>query len=293
MRLASLLTSSLLALALIGACRRDPAPATPEPSTPPTTTSAPRPIETAAPSPTPTAAEAAYDVVMVAANDVLNVRAAAEPGAALVHALAHDARGVRATGEETTVGTTRWRRLETPSGLGWANGTFLTPSTSSAAFAADPRPAALLDALRAALVARGDLRPLVSPRGLYVHDFGRDLHFPHDTLGALAGSDAKRKWNGPACGEECREGSFHQVVGAPLAEVLGKAGVERASDRALKGGNASVLPPAKFANFHFMAVLDRGSAASDHLDWRSFGLYFESVDGEPKLVAIVPDVWSP
>lgn len=289
-------TTASLSLSLVlatTACTRSEAPPAPTPSL--VTRTPPASPPTSAPPREPGASAApVYAVVMVEPNDVLNVRAAASADAAILAALPPTTRAVRGTGDETMVGTARWVAVHTPRGIGWANAAFLMAATSSAAFAADARPRALLEALRTTLEARGDLTPLVSARGLTVHDFGTERRFAPEVLATLAASTAKTKWNGPACGEACREGSFMEVVGTPLAQVLAKKDVEWAADRLLKGGNASAQPPAKLANVHYLSVMDRGTAASDHLDWRSFQLYFETTaQGEPKLLAIVPDVWSP
>jgi len=258
---------SLIFIALVClACTRGPAPPAPPVATP-----------VASPAVVP---KAAFDVVFVGANDVLNVRATPTADAALVHALAHDARGVRATGEETVVGSARWVKLETPSGAGWANASYLSTATSSTSFVAEEMIGAL---------AKGDLAPLLGPRGLYVFDYGTERHF---AAAALA-SAQKSKWNGPGCGENCREGTFHEIIGAPLAEVLARADHQLATDRILKGGNASARPPAKLANLRYVSVLDPGTVAHDHLDWRAFTLYFEPSESGWKWVAIVPDQWSP
>lgn len=293
---------ALVCLSLIS-CKAEPGPpslaprspaassakpiASAEPADPSATASAPAsaaPVAPAAPT---------YDVVFVAANDVLNVRAGASPANALMVALPFDARGVPGTGDETIAGTQRWVALRTARGIGWANAAYLTPSTSTAAFGRDPRPAALLERLRGILTARGDLRPVVGPRGLYVYDFGAERHYPVDALATLLAGTTKSKWNGAACGEGCRDGTFAEIIGAPLADVLGQARARRGVNELLRGGNASAPPPAKLANYRFVSIFDPGTETNGYLDWRSFTVYFEQVAGDPKVLAIVPDVWSP
>lgn len=279
----------VLPLVFLVACARDPAPATGTAASP-----AARPTSAASPSPVP-AGGPVFDVVFVAADDVLNVRATPAADAALVGTLPFDARGVRATGEESATGSTRWRKIEAPRGAGWVNAQFLRPATSTAAFASDRGVDALLDQLASTLKARGDLSALTGPRGLYVFDYGSERRFAPDALPGLLASAEKKKWNAPGCGEACKEGTFHEVIGAPLAEVLAKADKEVARDRELEGGNASAKLPAKLANVRFVSVMHRGTAAHDHLDWQAFTLYLEreGAGAAWKLVAIVPDQWSP
>ena len=273
----------------------DPAPdatAPPESATPVPAASDPAapPARTAS---TSTAGVVRYDVVLVSRGDVLNVRAAASPKAPLVHALAPSARGLRGTGREAQVAGTRWVEVATPSGPGWANAGFLVPVVRTSSLALDVAVGSLLAGLASTLTAGGDLTPWVSPRGLYVDDYGKLVRFAPDTLSTLLSRGTKRAWSGPACGEACRDGTFVDIVGRPLLAVLRSSRTTRATDRVLRGGNASADQPASLAALRFVSLLDPGTPANDHLDWRAFTLYVEPVEGALRLVAIVPDAWSP
>lgn len=231
--------------------------------------------------------------MLVAGGDVLNVRASASPKAALVHALAPSARGLRGTGREAEVTGTRWVEVETPSGPGWAHAGYLVEVVRTSSLALDVGVGSLLAGLASALSTSGDLTPWVSPRGLYVDDYGKLVRFPPEVLPTLLSRGPKRAWSGPACGEACREGTFADVVARPLLGVLRSPRTTRATDRVLRGGNASAAQPVSLAALRFVSLLDPGTPAQDHLDWRAFTLYVEPVEGSLRLVAIVPDAWSP
>lgn len=297
---------ALVALTVLAACRapetslRDAAepvappsaspPGAPSSSPPGAPSSGPPGAQTSS---TSTAAQRRYDVVLVAAGDVLNVRASASPKAEVVQAVAPSTRGLRATGREALVAGTRWVELETPAGPGWAHAGFLVEVVRTSSLALDVGVGSLLAGLSTTLAARGDLTPWVSPRGLYVDDYGKLVRFPPEALATLLSRGPKRAWSGPACGEACREGTFADVIARPLLDVLRSPRTTRATDRVLRGGNASADQPASLAALRFVSLFDPGTPAQDHLDWRAFTLYVEPVEGALRLVAIVPDAWSP
>jgi hypothetical protein len=239
------------------------------------------------------ASTGSYTVVLVAKDDVLNVRKEPNPSAEIVAKLAPGQKTVRSTGAVHDAGESRWLEIETAQGRGWVNSAYLVAEISSERFAADARPNEMLESLRKLLAQRGDLSSVVGRLGLHVHQFGGTVHYKKEDLPLLLSSEEKRKWNGPACGEACLEGTFMEVIGAPLLAVLSKPDRKIAVDRHQKGGNASADPPSMLSGFHFLSVMDPGTAQNDHLDWRSFSIYFDCHGGEMWIVAIVPDQWSP
>jgi hypothetical protein len=238
----------------------------------------------------PLARAAIYDVVLVEPNDQLNVRADANPNAAIVDRLSYDAPLIESTGAVKMVGAQRWLEIKAAKGNGWVNSNFLTEHVEAGAFASDPRPKQLLAELARALVANGDLSKLIAPRGLYVHHYAPAIHFSAEEAAKLAADTEKRKWNGPACGEACLEGTFAEIIGNKLAATINQSTSKIGVDQRLKGGNASTTDPASLTNFHFLSVFDQGT---QDVDWASFAIYFDYVENNPRIIAILPDAWSP
>lgn len=270
--------SLLLVVSVLGGCRDRPQTTTAaEPATPDV-----KPEQ-------PAAARTRWAVVLVASDDTLNARAEPDAGAAVIATLPHDARGIEATGKKRD----GWAEIVTAGKTAWVNARYLTEDVAPDGLSSDERAKALLAKLRDVLKNGGDLRTVTGPRGLYVHHFAPLVRFEPEQLSTLAASTEKKKWGGPACGDLCLEGSFAEVIGAPLVAVYDSPERELAANRWLKGGNASADVPAGLGNFPFLSIYHPGTAAHDHLDWKSFGVYFEYQAGEPVIVAIAADVWSP
>lgn len=238
----------------------------------------PKPIE-------PAPSSKKYAVVFVASDDVLNVRAEPNASAAIVTTITHDGKGVVATGKRSD----DWMEVSSGDKQGWVNSRFLAEEVAFDEAKAQQK----LDAFLNVVKAKGDLTPVVSARGLYVSYFGPLQHFAPAALPGLLKSEEKKMWTGPACDEPCDEGTFYEQVAAPLVDLWSKADKQIRAGVWQKGGNASADPPAGLSNFHFLSVFHQGSQANDFLDWRTYGVYFDHRDGEPSVIALVPDQWSP
>ena len=282
----------LLVLFLAEGCRRDAAPdagaedasevaaADAEPEIPP-------PPPAVIPPPT-----GPWAVVLVAPDDVLNVRAAPEPAAAQVAVLRPDARGVVGTGERRAVGGAEWLRVQVGTETGWVNAAYLTEDVDAARFRGDDRVLTLLASLSGAVRSRGSMATLIAPRGLYLAHFAAPRRLPPADAAALWADQTRRSFNGAACGEDCVQGTFREVLGEAYLDAYEDADKRLGFDDWLQGGNASAPRPAVLAGFHFVTVYDPGDEP-EVPDWEAVTVFVEYVAGTPKVVGLARNAWSP
>jgi hypothetical protein len=289
----------VVCLALIGllsACGDDQTTAT---STSETATTATTTTTTSATT-TTTLAPARYDVVLVAADDVLNVRSRPGVSSPQITELAPNHEGVMGTGRTEEVDGTTWIEVETADGLGWVNGTYLTPEVTTADFAAaedDLR--LLLDQLAAVIDSRGDLRPVTSERGLLVAHHDPVRRFTPLELASLLTDPTAVAWGNPGCGPDgCGQlQTFKAAVADRFRSTYVDPDVEIAVDELIPGPGGTLaenVVPFELTNFHYLAVNDRGDEpAYDGLDWMTWNVYFEKAPGGWKIAGLSVDEWGP
>lgn len=250
----------------------------------------------AAPKPATKPAEAPakalrWAVVLVEGNDVLNLRAEPRADASLIEALKPSTRGL-VGGKTETVGRAVWREVSHGAKTGWVNAAYLTQDVPNAEFAADPAIAGLLEAFAKVIKGRGDLRPLVSARGLYVAHYDAAKWHKPAAVATLLTDLTVLSWNGPACGEGCINGTFADVVGEVFLDGYRDADRELKPQWWKRDGNAAALAPARLAGFRAMTVYDPGDV-EDVPDWHSTTVYFEYAGGHPLIVGLAHNAWSP
>lgn len=233
-----------------------------------------------------------WSVVLVQPQDELNVRAGPGVTHAVVNAYEPTAAVVETTGRKEVVGESLWREVRFQGGTGWVNSRFLTPRIEPGTFAADPRPRQLLERLAEVFRARGDLTPLVARRGLYVMHFGPLEHHAPAALPGLLQSAATPPWHGPACDDACLPpATFHTMIGAEYLRTWAVPTKRIGVDEWLAGGNRSAHLPVALQNFRYLSFFDAGD--EDIPNWRTWVVFFEYEGGEPKVVALATDQWSP
>ena len=120
-------------------------------------------------------------VALVAADDVLNVRQ--DPGvAAPIVGMLLPGTIVEKTGLEQIVGSSLWVQVATPVGGFWVNDRFLAAVVDDTEFAEDARVASLLAEFGEIIATDGDLRQVVSSRGLYVSHHAPPMISPPSPL---------------------------------------------------------------------------------------------------------------
>ncbi len=237
-------------------------------------------------------------VVLVTGDDVLNVRAGAGVDNDIVGMLAPTTT-VRVTGRTAPVGPSTWAEIVTPDGTGWVNATFLAAVVDPAAFAADPAARARLDDLAEIVATRGDLRPIVSARGLYVwhHDSPPRRFRPADLAGILT-DDTTYQWPSNAADiEDVPFRTFTDAVADRFLGVYDDDDVVLQANRPIEAGNgrpAAFAIPTEFQNFNYWTVHDPGDDPEfGGLDWGTWYVAMDYEDSRPVIVGLILDEWAP
>ena len=242
-------------------------------------------------------------VVLVTDDDTLNVRTGAGVENPVIGEIVPGA-VVHRLGETAVVGSSLWAEIDTPAGAGWVNATYLGAVVGADEFADDDRVIELLDDFAAAIADEGDIRPMVSGRGLYVAHHADPIHFSRTDLDGILTDPTTYKW--PSAALDATDPS-------QLAEIPSRTFAEAITDRWLSvyddpdrvltfnqpvtGGNGR-LPefaiPFPFAGFNYVGIHDPGDDPQfGGLDWNTWYVSVDYEDGEPRIVALTVDEWSP
>jgi hypothetical protein len=240
-----------------------------------------------------------YAIVLVLPGDVLNIRSGPGVGFGIVGSFSHTATGVMRTGPSSQVGDSLWVEVQNPSGgRGWVNSNFLTEYVPSAVFCADPKVTTLLDQFKTAIVSlNGDAySSLVSPaHGLDLRywRYGTVANYNRAEARFVFTSTFDINW-GPAPGSgEDSVGTFSEVPLPKLLEVL-NAPPERHCNNTLDLATFSLQPwPAEYTNVNFYTLYKPGSEIYGGMDWRSWLVGVEYVNGQPYLFALIHFQWEP
>ncbi|MGI9598564.1 MAG: GerMN domain-containing protein [Acidimicrobiales bacterium] len=243
-------------------------------------------------------------VVLIPERDVLNVRLAAGAGNEIIGMLATGTE-VALTGPIVEVGSSGWYELVTPAGAGWVNGRFLAEPVDDPAFRSDERVTALLDRTVEIIKARGDLGEVASVRGLYVSHHAPPVRFTPAQLATVLGDGTTYKWpsntidmdDPVAVEQEVPSKTFAEAIGDSLVSTWDDPDRATAIDEPLNGGNGrlpSFAIPPELVGFHFISIFDSGDNPDfGGLDWTSWHVSIDYEDGEPVLVGLTIDQWSP
>ncbi len=243
-------------------------------------------------------AATSYAVILVAEDDVLNVRKQPGPQAEIIGEIPPDGAGITLTGGESIVGDQRWVEMLLPDGgTGWVNAHYLTEYKSPGEFCSDPNVQTLIEQFKNAINSRdGDtLAGLVSPaHGLYLNYFrtGNRVNFSTQEVASLFDSQVPVNWGTqPASGMDV-SGTFKDEVLPKLDEVLNSA-YETGCNEPVLGPNSYIFQwPADTKNINFVSLAKPGSPDVE-LDWRTWLVGVEYVDGEPHIFSLMQLFWEP
>lgn len=237
-------------------------------------------------------------VVNVAADDTLNVRAGAGTGHATIGRLSPGVM-VPTTGKTTTVNGTPWFELVTPLGAGWANGKFLTATTTSAGDTATAA-RAVIDDFAERLRDGNDVADLVSADGLWIAHHAPPVHYPNDQVDKAISDPATRRWGSNALGADSPEitpQTFREAVADPFVSVWLDDDTTHTTNQIQTGPNGRVeaeVIPSEFSSLPFVSALDPGDNPDfGGLDWQMWMVSVVTEDGQPRVFALTLDEWAP
>jgi len=239
-------------------------------------------------------------VVLVADDDVLNVRE--DPGveAPIVGMLVPGVI-VAKTGLSQVVGSSVWDQVATPLGNGWVNGRFLGAVVTATAFADDSRVTDLLDEFAGVIASNGDLRQVVSRRGLYVSHNSYPIRFSLAELDGILTDPTTYKWPSNALGpdqlDELPSRTFAEAITDSFLSAYDDTDTQLTSNEPIAGGNGRLdeyAIPFEFAGFNYVGVYDPGDNEEyGGLDWSTWYVSIDYEDGDPVIVGLTVDMWTP
>lgn len=280
---------------LLAGCRQSLVPA-------PTSTAIPVAQPTAtltaepSPFPEPTlqpSTEFAYAVVWVPADSPLQVRQPAGITSMAVGSLAADQRGIAITGRSTRLGSSTWVEILLPQGgAGWINGWNLTEDVSPNQFCEDPRVPDLINRFILAIQKRdgGQLAELVSPRrGLIVrHDWWNpEVIFEADEVALLFQDPVARVWGVNRDSEQAISGPFREAI-LPRMDNVFSVAPQQACNQLVVGTTAQPAEwPSEYFNLNYLSYHRPAPTPGNALNWRTWALGIEFVEGRPYLAVLV------
>jgi len=243
-------------------------------------------------------------VVLVPVDDVLNVRLAAGVDNEIIGMLAPGVE-VALTGPRVDDASSTWAEILTPIGAGWVNARFLAEVVDDQAFRTDERVTSLLDRMSQVLDAEGPLNEFVSVRGLYVSHHAPPVRFTPEQLEGILTDPTTYRWPSNAINMDDLEDVERDIPARTFAEAIGQSFASSwndpdrmmAFDQPINGGNGRLpshaIPP-ELTGFHYVSVFDPGDNPDfGGLDWTSWHVSIDYEDGEPVVVGMTTDQWSP
>ncbi len=238
-------------------------------------------------------------MILVSEGDALNVRQAASSSSPIVDKLPAQAADVTLTGNDTIVGSERWVEIvRSGGGKGWVNASYLTEKVTPAAFCKDNQVTDLLAHFKQALDQKDGkaLASLVSPQhGMILRYLrgGAVVNYTPDQVKWLFSSTYIMDWGAhPGSGLEVK-GSFHQEVLPKLLDVIDSGDVQTTCNNPELGGATYTYQwPYEYGNINFYSLY-RPGPANQELNWRTWLVGVEYVDGKPTVFALAQLSWEP
>ena len=167
--------------------------------------------------------------------------------------------------------------------------------TSLPDFCSDPQPRALIDTFKSALQTSNEslFASLVSPlHGLEVRLFRNGPVFTYDQQQARLFFDStdRMDWGAAPSGWETK-GTFNEVILPALLKVFTKDYLLDCDQIQIGGATYKAVWP--YAGVSFYSVYYPGTPANNNLDWRTWLVGMEYVDGKPYLYAMMQFFWEP
>lgn len=231
-----------------------------------------------------------YAVVWV--EEGLAVRQPAGITSSEVASLPADQRGIGVTGQSTLLGSSNWLEIFLPEGgTGWVNGYNLTEDVAPEAFCQDPRLFDLANRFILALESKSgeQLAQLASPkRGLIIrHDWWNpEVVTELGSLSHLFQEAAELDWGINRDSGLSITGSFSAVILPQLLDVFSAAPAFDCNRLATGSTAEEVAWPSEYTNLNFISF-HRPAPSPNSLNWRTWALGIEYVDGSLYLAALV------
>jgi hypothetical protein len=245
--------------------------------------------------------EALYSVIQLAETDLLNVRT--EPGLSshVLYTLPPQQRDLKPTGQEQVTAEGSWLEVEMSDGsTGWVSAQFVTEQVESSVFCQDPQVNALIERLIVSVKERDGeaLAAMVSPMHglmLFHNVWNPPVSFTQpEVLQKIFFSTTMYDWGiQEGSGLELK-GSFKELVYPKLLDVLSKYHTIHCNvlEQGISAGGSSgiVAWPVEYSSLNFVALY-RAAPASQELNWRTWAVGIEYVNGVPYIAVLMQFYW--
>lgn len=234
-----------------------------------------------------------YAVAWVPELEPLTVRQPAGITSMAVASLASDQRGLTVTGKTTQMGSSTWVEINLPEGgKGWVNDWNLTEDVLGSTFCADLRIPELANQFILAIKERdgGKLSELVSPkRGLIIrHDWWNpEINIGFSSVPSLFLDPSPLAWGVNRDSELAIEGTFQEVILPLLEDVFSVAPEFHCSELGVGSTAQDAIWPTDYSNINYMSFHRAAPEPGSQLNWRTWALGIEYLDGEPFLALLI------
>jgi hypothetical protein len=241
-----------------------------------------------------------YAVILVSEGNFLNVRSGPGIDQPILETLPPSTRDLKLTGDEEIIGEERWVEILRPTGeTGWVSGFFLTQQVVKDAFCTYPKVRTLIQKLAAAVQDENpeSFADLINPERVLTirHEWWNpEVNINQAEIAKLQSDSEVRNWGTEAGSGDLIEGSFRKVIWEKMVDVF--TGEYSVACNTLEFGQGSGITagetiwPAEYTNLNYM-VAYRPGPKGDELNWRSWALGIEILDGEPYLTYLVQYHW--
>jgi photosystem II stability/assembly factor-like uncharacterized protein len=250
-----------------------------------------------APPPTTISLTGPYAVVRVGPNGVLNIHSGAGANQPVIGSFASNAVNVMRTGPTVNADNATWVEVQHPNGgEGWVNSYYLTEYVTHDTFCSDGRASLKLEQLMGSMnQSNGDMfAAIVSPNsGVNVHLWTNAPANNFNTTAArnvFTSTDVLNWGTGAGQGgPDPVMGTFSQVIQPKVLEVINAPTLERYCDDPTKVFNPDLSW--RYNNIRFYHLYKPSTPGN--LDFRSWLIGFEYLNGEPYLYVMVTVIWEP
>jgi len=159
---------------------------------------------------------------------------------------------------------------------------------------ADPQVPALIDSLKKSVLnADGALlSSLASPNGLEVRWVrnGNPIKYTRDQAAFLYETTFEADWGAAPGSGQAKKGSFHDVIIPDLVKVFNAPYTLHCNEIKHGGASYDISWPYKK---DFYSIYDAGTQPNGNLDWHTWVIGIEYMNGKPFIYALMQFFWEP
>lgn len=158
----------------------------------------------------------------------------------------------------------------------------------------DPQVVTLIDSLKKAMLTADGalLSSLVSPNGMEVRwvRYGNPVRYDSGQAAFLFETTFEADWGAePGSGQE-KKGAFHDVIVSDMVKVFNQSYTLHCNEIRHGGASYDIRWP---YTKDFYSIYDAGTQQNGNLDWRTWVVGVEYVNGKPFIYALMQFFWEP